>query len=98
MKTIASALSTSASSRSRPDTSLSADPRLRALRPLRLGFVNSSKVLMEFPEAQEVNKLDGVSRQWQSAGTARQGQTKYEDFQKKNPSSRRTKSNFAVGN
>lgn len=55
---------------------------------LRLGYVNSSKVLMEFPEAQEVNKkLEGVSRQWQAEleRLGKELQTKYEDFQKKEP-------------
>jgi Skp family chaperone for outer membrane proteins len=33
----------------------------------RIGFVNSAKVLQEYPEAQEVNKkLENISRQWQS--------------------------------
>jgi outer membrane protein len=55
---------------------------------LKIGFVNSSKVLSEFPEAQEVNKkLEGLTRQWQ-AELEKMGkdlQAKYEDFQKKEP-------------
>ncbi|HLF14862.1 MAG TPA: OmpH family outer membrane protein [Bacteroidota bacterium] len=55
---------------------------------LKLGFVNSSKVLQEFPEAQDVNKkLEGMTRQWQ-AELEKMGkdlQMKYEDFQKKEP-------------
>jgi outer membrane protein len=54
----------------------------------RIGFVNSAKVLQEFPEAQEVNKkLEGISRGWQ-AELEKMGkdlQSKYEDFQKKEP-------------
>jgi outer membrane protein len=54
----------------------------------RIGYVNSSQVLMQFPEAQEVNKrLEGMTRQWQ-AELEKMGkdlQTKYEDFQKKEP-------------
>lgn len=55
---------------------------------LRLGFVNSSKVLQEFPEALEVNKkLEGITRQWQGEleKLGKDLQTKYEDFQKKEP-------------
>lgn len=54
----------------------------------RLGFVNSSKVLQEFPEALEVNKkLEGITRQWQGEleKLGKDLQTKYEDFQKKEP-------------
>jgi outer membrane protein len=54
----------------------------------RIGFVNSAKVLQEYPEAQEVNKkLESMSRTWQ-AELEKMGkdlQTKYEDFQKKEP-------------
>lgn len=55
---------------------------------LKVGFVNSSKVLQEYPEAQDVNKrLDSVTRVWQTElekiGT--ELQQKYEDFQKKEP-------------
>ncbi len=55
---------------------------------LRLGFVNSSKVLQEFPEALEVNKkLEGITRAWQGEleKLGKDLQTKYEDFQKKEP-------------
>jgi outer membrane protein len=54
----------------------------------RIGFVNSAKVLQEYPEAQEVNKkLENISRQWQSEleKMGKDLQTKYEDFQKKEP-------------
>ena len=54
----------------------------------RIGFVNSAKVLQEYPEAQEVNKkLEGLSKQWQAEleKLGRDLQTKYEDFQKKEP-------------
>lgn len=55
---------------------------------LKIGFVNSSKVLQEFPEAQEINrKLDGIARQWQAEleKLGKDLQTKFEDFQKKEP-------------
>jgi outer membrane protein len=54
----------------------------------KIGYVNSSQVLQQFPEAQEVNKkLEGMSRQWQTE-LEKMGsdlQSKYEDFQKKEP-------------
>lgn len=54
----------------------------------RIGFVNSAKVLQEYPEAQDVNKkLENISRQWQTEleKMGKDLQTKYEDFQKKEP-------------
>lgn len=56
--------------------------------PPKMGFVNSSKVLQEFPEAQEVNRrLENMSRQWQTEleKMGKDLQAKYEDFQKKEP-------------
>lgn len=56
--------------------------------PPKIGFVNSAKVLQEYPDAQEVNKkLEGLSRTWQAEleKLGRDLQTKYEDFQKKEP-------------
>lgn len=54
----------------------------------RVGFVNSAKVLQEFPEAVEANhKLEGMSKQWQGEleKLSKELQQKYEDFQKKEP-------------
>ena len=54
----------------------------------KIGFVNSSKVLQEYPEAQEINKkLDNMTRVWQTEleKIGKELQQKYEDFQKKEP-------------
>jgi outer membrane protein len=55
---------------------------------LKIGYVNSSKILQEYPEAIEANKkLDAMSKQWQAQleTMSRDLQQKYEDFQKKEP-------------
>lgn len=52
----------------------------------KIGYVNSAKILQEFPEAQEAQKkLDATGAQWQSEleRMSRELQTRYEDFQKK---------------
>jgi len=54
----------------------------------KIGFVNSAKILQEYPEAQESNKkLDAMSKGWQSEleRMSKELQQKYEDFQKKEP-------------
>jgi Skp family chaperone for outer membrane proteins len=53
-----------------------------------IGFVNSSKILQEYPEAQEITKrLDATGKMWQDelGRIATELQTKLEDFQKKEP-------------
>ena len=53
---------------------------------LRIGFVNSSKILAEYREAQDANKkLDAMAKQWQAEldRRSKELQTRYEDFQKK---------------
>lgn len=55
---------------------------------LKIGFVNSAKILQEYPEAIEANKkLDVLGKQWQSEleRMSRELQQRYEDFQKKEP-------------
>ena len=57
----------------------------RAQAP-KIGFVNSSKILQDLPEAQEANKkLDALGRQWQAEleRMSKELQIKYEEFQKK---------------
>jgi len=52
----------------------------------KIGFVNSSKILTEFPEAQEANKkLDALGRSWQAEleRLSKELQAKYDEFQKK---------------
>lgn len=52
----------------------------------KIGFVNSSKILQDFPEAQEANKkLDAIGRQWQAEleRMSKELQAKYDEFQKK---------------
>ena len=52
----------------------------------KIGFVNSSKILSEFPEAQEANKkLDALGRSWQAEleRMSKELQGKYDEFQKK---------------
>ncbi len=52
----------------------------------KIGFVNSSKILSEFPEAQQANKkLDAMGRQWQAEleRMSKDLQGKYDEFQKK---------------
>jgi len=55
---------------------------------VKIGFVNSAKILQEFSEAIEANKkLDGMGKQWQAEleRMSRELQQRYEDFQKKEP-------------
>jgi outer membrane protein len=55
---------------------------------LKIGYVNSSKILQEYPDAIEANKkLDAMSKQWQAQleTMSKDLQQKYEDFQKKEP-------------
>ena len=52
----------------------------------KLGFVNSAKILQEYPEAQEAQKkLDAMGKTWQTEleRLSKDLQQKYEDFQKK---------------
>ena len=52
----------------------------------KIGYVNSAKVLLEFPEAQDAQKrLDGLAKQWQSEleRRSKELEQKYEEFQKK---------------
>ena len=54
----------------------------------KIGFVNSAKILQEYPEAVEANqKLDGMSKQWQSEleKMSKELEQKAQDFQKKEP-------------
>lgn len=53
---------------------------------LRIGFVNSSKILQEYPEAQEVNKkLDAMAQAWQAEfeKMSKDFETKFQDYKKK---------------
>ena len=54
----------------------------------KIGYVNSAKVLQEFPEAQEAQrKLDAMGKGWQAEleRMDKELQLKYDDFQKKEP-------------
>ncbi len=54
----------------------------------KIGYVNSAKILQEYPDAIEANKkLDVMSKQWQSEleKMSKELQQKYEEFQKKEP-------------
>ncbi|MBI5476829.1 MAG: OmpH family outer membrane protein [Ignavibacteriales bacterium] len=54
----------------------------------KIGYVNSAKILQEYPEAIEANKkIEAMGKQWQSEleRMSRDLQSKYEDFQKKEP-------------
>src|SRR5258706_10322347 len=53
---------------------------------LKIGYVNSAKVLLEFPEAIDAQKkLDVIGQQWQDQleKMDKELKVKYEDFQKK---------------
>jgi outer membrane protein len=55
---------------------------------LKIGYINSAKVLQEFPEAQEAqHKLDAMGARWQSEleKMDKELQERYDDFQKKEP-------------
>lgn len=61
---------------------------ISSAQSLKIGFVNSAKILQEYPDAQEANKkLDEVGKRWQAEleKMSRDLQQKYEDFQKKEP-------------
>src|SRR5262249_47750168 len=52
----------------------------------RIGFVNSSKILQEFPEAQEANKkLDEMGKAWQAEldRMSKEFEDKLQDYKKK---------------
>jgi len=52
----------------------------------KIGYVNSAKILQEFPEAQEAQKkLDATGKRWQEEleQKSKELQQKYEEFQKK---------------
>jgi len=54
--------------------------------PLRIGFVNSSKILAEYRDAQEANKkLDAMATRWKAEleRMSKDLQGRYEEFQKK---------------
>jgi outer membrane protein len=54
--------------------------------PIKIGFVNSSKILLEYRDAQEANKkLDALATKWRADldQMSKDLQAKYEEFQKK---------------
>ena len=54
----------------------------------KIGFVNSAKILAEYPEAQEANKkLDEMGKMWQEElqKMTKDFQAQYEEYQKKEP-------------
>ena len=54
----------------------------------KIGFVNSAKILAEYPEAQEANKkLDEMGKRWQEElqKMTKDFQTQYEDFSTSTP-------------
>jgi outer membrane protein len=54
----------------------------------KIGFVNSAKILQDYPEAIEANKkLDSMGKQWQGEleRMSKDLQSRYDDFQKKEP-------------
>ncbi len=55
---------------------------------VKIGYVNSAKILQEYPDALEANKkLDAMGKEWQAEleRMSRELQQKYDDFQKKEP-------------
>jgi outer membrane protein len=67
---------------------LAALPTTAAAQSPKIGYVNSAKILTEFPEAIEANKkLDGMGKKWQAdlEKMSKEFQTKYEEYQKKEP-------------
>ena len=65
---------------------LVAPASVSAQQNLRIGYVNSAKILAEFSEAQDAQKkLDALSKQYQAELTrmSQDLQAQYEDFQKK---------------
>jgi outer membrane protein len=60
-------------------------PAARA-QALKIGFVNSSKILQEFSEAQDVNKkLDAMAQAWQAEfeKMSKDFEAKFQDYKKK---------------
>lgn len=58
---------------------------LTKAQTLKIGYVNSAKILQEYPEAQEAQKkLDNMGKAWQSEleKMSKELQKKYEDYQK----------------
>jgi outer membrane protein len=54
----------------------------------KIGYVNSAKILQEFPDAIEANKkIESVGKQWQAEleRMSKELQSRYEEFQKKEP-------------
>jgi outer membrane protein len=54
----------------------------------KIGYVNSAKILQEFPDAIEANKkIEAMGKQWQSEleRMSKELQARYEEFQKKEP-------------
>lgn len=65
---------------------IAAFPLTAQAQGLRIGFVNSSKILQEYSEAQDVNKkLDAMAQSWQSEleRMSREFEAKFQDYQKK---------------
>ena len=61
---------------------------LAAHAQVKIGYVNSAKVLQEFPEAQDAqHKLDAMGKTWQGEleKMEKELQVKYDDYQKKEP-------------
>jgi outer membrane protein len=55
---------------------------------VKIGYVNSAKVLQEYPDALDANKkLDAMGKQWQSEleRMSKELQQRYDEFQKKEP-------------
>ncbi len=54
-------------------------------QPIKIGYVNSAKILQEYPEAQEAQKkLDNMGKAWQAEleKMSKELQKQYEDYQK----------------
>jgi outer membrane protein len=67
---------------------LAALPTTAAAQGPKIGYVNSAKILAEYPEAMEANKkLDGMGKKWQAdlERMSKEFQAKYEEYQKKEP-------------
>jgi outer membrane protein len=61
---------------------------ISSAQSLKIGFVNSAKILQEYTDAQEANKkLDEMGKRWQAEleKMSTDLQQKYEEFQKKEP-------------
>lgn len=57
-----------------------------AVAQLKIGYVNSAKILQEYPEAQEAQKkIDAKGKEWQAEleKMSRELQQRYEEYQKK---------------